>query len=85
MLMQEAEVRSSAGSTFNCIHAYVAGTASAFKRNRGAFECSTTLLVLIGACARTQKRVKRAQVHDNKEKAQVRLIARTTFDHTVSA
>jgi hypothetical protein len=63
MLMQEAKVRSSAGSTFDRIHAYVVAATS-------AFECSTALLVLIGACAHTQKCVKRAQVRDNKEKAQ---------------
>jgi hypothetical protein len=38
-------VKSSAGSTFDRIHAYVAGAASAFERNRGAFERSTALLV----------------------------------------
>jgi hypothetical protein len=53
MLMQEAEVRSSAGSTFDRIHAYVASATSAFERNIGAFERSTTLLVLTEACTRT--------------------------------
>jgi hypothetical protein len=85
MLMQEAEVCSSASSTFDRIRAYVAGAASAFERNRGAFELSTALLVLTGACAHTQKHVRRAQVRDNKEKAQVRSITRTAFDRTVGA
>jgi hypothetical protein len=85
MLTQEAEVCSSAGSTFNCIHANVAGAASAFEHNRGAFKYSIALLVLTGACARTQKRVRRAQICDNKERAQVRSIARTAFDRTVEA
>jgi hypothetical protein len=56
-----------------------------FERNRGAFERSTALLILTGACARTQKCVKRAQVRDSKEKAQVRSIAKLAFDHTVGA
>jgi hypothetical protein len=85
MLMQEAKVRSSADSTFDRIHAYVVGAASAFECNRGAFERSTALLVLIGACARTQKLVRRAQVRDSKEKAEVRSFARTAFDRTVEA
>jgi hypothetical protein len=70
---------------FDRIHAYVAAAASAFERNRGAFERSTALLILIGACARTQKRVRRVQVCDNKEKAQVQSITRTAFDRTVEA
>jgi hypothetical protein len=85
MLMQKAEVRLSASSTFDRIHAYVAGAASAFERNRGAFECSTALLVKTGACACTQKRVRQAQVRDSKEKAQVCSITRTAFDCTVGA
>jgi hypothetical protein len=70
--MQEVEARLSTGSTFDGIHTYVAGAASAFERNKGAFERSTALLVLTGACAHTQKRVRRAQVRDSKERAQVR-------------
>jgi hypothetical protein len=85
MLMQEAEVRSSTGSTFDRIDVNVAGAASAFECNRGAFERSTALLVLTGACACTQKRVRRAQVRNSKEKAQVHSIARTAFDRTVGA
>jgi hypothetical protein len=52
MLMQEAEVLSSAGSTFDRKHVYVAGATSVFERNKGVFERNTALLVLTGACAR---------------------------------
>jgi hypothetical protein len=72
-------VRLSAGSTFDRIHA------NAFEHNRSAFKCSIALLDLTKACARTQKRVRRAQVRDNKEKAQVCSIARTAFDRTIKA
>jgi hypothetical protein len=44
MLMQEAEVRSSAGQhvrSHRCSN--IAGSASAFEHNTGAFECSTAL------------------------------------------
>jgi hypothetical protein len=85
MLMQQAEVHSSAGSTFDCIHSYVAGAASAFECNRGAFKCRITLLVLTGACARMQKSVWRVQVRGSEEKAQVHSIARTAFDRTIGA
>jgi hypothetical protein len=80
MLMQEVEMYSSASSTFDRIHAYVAGATSAFECNRGAFDRSTVLLVLTGACARTQKCLRQAQVRDSKEKAQMRSNARITVD-----
>jgi hypothetical protein len=83
MLVQKAEVRSSAGSTFVCTDATIWQALQVCSnvtqvRSNVALHC-----FLLGTCTRTQTRNERSQVRERYGIGDSRSIATIVFDRTV--